>query len=390
MTVLVGSTSEGTGTDFASSDHTAAWGFVATASGLAKKLWINPKVDNVGESIKVGIYANDVGDVPGARLGVAGPFTIPAGTGPYAFDISSLGISIVSGTRYHLAIRDAGANYNFQGTAAAAAYYERNADFIDPFNTGAPGGFRVAIWVEDVLAALPVAAAAGAADPGTVTSGAAWDMACPATVAAGEILIAHISCRDLTTNPSPPAGWTLLGGPFATTVGRHWIYGKIADGTEDGTTISFGTQAVTVNRSGRVYSFSGNNWTGSDISNIVIGINHESGTASTVTDRQVQTAYDKCLACQFVKVDDNNTIGPFTGETGGDWTEAFAEVSNNLGTGWMAQLQVAPITSAGTIINGGSVVMSAADPWGVIGCYIRPPDEGAPPAADTDNFFAFI
>lgn len=220
--------------------------------------------------------------------------------------------------------------------------------------------------------ATPAFGSAGAVDAGTVTSGAAWDPACPASVDPGDILIAHISCRDLVTDPVTPTGWVQLTLPISTTTGRHWLFGKIADGTEDGAAVSFGIQAVSVNRSGRIYRFIGNDWTGQNILDMVLGFASASGTVAAVADQSVTTPRANCLALNFIKVDDNNTIGPFTGETGGDWTEPVAEASNNLGTGWMAQLQTAQMASAGTI-NGGSVTMSAADPWSVIGCYIREP-----------------
>lgn len=391
MTVLVGSTSEGVAVDFVSAGATGAWSFVASASGLAKRLWLNPKVSNApGETLRVGIYADNGAGLPGALLGATGTFTIPAGLGPYSFDISSLNISIVSGTRYHLALRDP-QNFDFQGTSSAGAYRETLAvDFPDPFASSAASNVRLAIWVEDTVDVPAQFGTAGAIDAGTITSGAAWDPECPTPVETGDILIAHISCRNLTITPTTPAGWTLLTGPHATSVGRHWLFGKIAVGNEDLNAISFGTQATVNNRSGRIYRFIGSDWTGQDITQIVLGFAHGTGTVAAVADTGVTTTVDKCLALNFIKAEDNNTIGPFTGETGGDWTEAVAEASNNLDTGWMAQLQTATMMTAGTI-NGGTVTMSAADPWGVIGCYIRPPIPATPPpSGDTDNFFAFV
>jgi hypothetical protein len=207
---------------------------------------------------------------------------------------------------------------------------------------------------------------------GTNTSGAAWAPVCPATVDAGDILIAHISCRDLVTNVVVPAGWTELDHARSSTAGRAWVFGKIADGTEDGAAISFGTQAVNVNRSGRIYRFTGNDWTGQDVGLVVTGWTATSGTGSTINDVGITTASDSCLALHFIKIDDNNTLGDFTGETGGNWVEAVAEYSNNLTTGVTLQLQTAAMPTAGTI-DGGTVVQSAADPWVITGCYIREP-----------------
>lgn len=219
---------------------------------------------------------------------------------------------------------------------------------------------------------LPTFGSAGAVDAGTITSGAAWDPVCPAVVNAGDLLIAHVSCRNLTSTPTTPAGWTLLTGPHATSVGRHWLFGKIADGTEDGAAISFGTQAVAVNRSGRIYCFTGNDWTGQNVADIVLGFAHGTNTGTQIADTAVTTPIANCLACNFVKSEDNNSVVAFTGETGGDWIEAVAEATNNIGTGWTAQLQIADMASPGTI-DGGTLSTSLGDPWGNIGCYIREP-----------------
>ena len=104
--------------------------------------------------------------------------------------------------------------------------------------------------------AAPAFAAAGAM-VGTATSGAAHNVPCPATVNAGELLIAHLSYEGTTVAPTDPSGWTLLSGPHGAATMRQWIYGRIADGTEDGTNVNFGSPANTNNRYGRIYSFSG-------------------------------------------------------------------------------------------------------------------------------------
>src|SRR5688572_17803819 len=86
----------------------------------------------------------------------------------------------------------------------------------------------------------------------TETSGAALSPACPATVDAGDILILQTAWEGTTTAPSDPAGWTPLFGPqdvgTATVVARHWVYGKIADGSEDGAAVALGSPAVTTQR----------------------------------------------------------------------------------------------------------------------------------------------
>ena len=107
----------------------------------------------------------------------------------------------------------------------------------------------------------------------------------------------------------------------------------------------------------------------------------ENGTAGTVvngsgrpprspTPASSRLGADR-LALQFVGVDDDNPLGPFTGMSGGTWAEAVAEFASATGTDGAIQLQTATIASAGTI-DGGSFTMAAADNWGVIGFALMP------------------
>ena len=81
------------------------------------------------------------------------------------------------------------------------------------------------------------AGASTAVNPSSLTP------ACPATVDANDILIAHVQYTGTTNTPSTPDGWTLLSGPVGVGTGtptaRTWAFGRIADGTEDGATVKF-------------------------------------------------------------------------------------------------------------------------------------------------------
>src|SRR3989304_1304440 len=97
---------------------------------------------------------------------------------------------------------------------------------------------------------------------GVTTEASSGDLnpTCPATVDAGDVLIAHVAYEGVATTPSTPADWTLLttdGYVMGANLYKHWIFGKIAIGDEDSDAISFGTPAVTTMRTGRIYSFSG-------------------------------------------------------------------------------------------------------------------------------------
>jgi len=219
-----------------------------------------------------------------------------------------------------------------------------------------------------------MAVAYKSAGTGTATeaSGGNLNPTCPATVDANDILIAHVAYEGTTTTPSTPTGWTLLGGPYTVEAAyRHWVFGKIADGTEDGTAISFGTPAVTTMRTGRIYSFSG--YVSGTISELVPPASF--AHLSNATDPQmptVTTTVTGALAVACVYQADDNAQASATGETGGDWTEAVAEYTQLATTPDSALgLQTCTPTGDPGTVTGGSI-STANDPCGVIGFEIRP------------------
>lgn len=229
---------------------------------------------------------------------------------------------------------------------------------------------------------MAIAYSSQGAGAGTETSGATLNLVCPATVNTNDILIAHTIWLDVTNAPSTPSGWTLLYGPQnlgdTTVVGRHWVFGKIADGTEDGATIGFGTAGGTNGRYGRIYSFTG--WVSGTITQVVPSASftftvHE-------TDPQmptVTTTIAGARAVALVAQDDNNAIASATGESGGDWTEAVAEyTSTTIGVqGCMCQIQTCVPTADPGTVSGGTAA-TTDDQCGVIGFEIR---ESALPTA---------
>lgn len=203
----------------------------------------------------------------------------------------------------------------------------------------------------------------------TETSGAALSPLCPATVDAGDILIAHVFWEGTATAPSTPGTWTLLHGPelIQTTIARHWVFGKIADGTEDGAAVAFGNPAVTTQRAARVYSFSGR--TDGTITQLVSGF----AATSHATDPQmptVTTTEAGNLAVALVAQNDNNAFTAPTGETGGDWVEAVAEYTVALTPGFSIGIETCTPTADPGTVTGGSMA-TTNDPCGVIGFQIR-------------------
>mgnify|MGYP001557776066 FL=1 len=209
---------------------------------------------------------------------------------------------------------------------------------------------------------------------GTESNGAQLALVCPATINSGDILIAHIVKLDTSTSPSTPAGWTLLYGPVdvgaTSPTGRAWVFGKVADGTEDGATVNWGTTGGTAGRYGRIYRFLGR--TAGNIENICRGF-ASSTSDSDPTAPAVTTHITGSLAVALVAQDDNNSIDAFTGETGGDWTEAVAEyTSTSIGAqGCMCQLQTATPTADPGTMSGGTY-NTGNDKTSVIGFEIAP------------------
>lgn len=221
---------------------------------------------------------------------------------------------------------------------------------------------------------MAVAYKSAGAGVSTEASGGALSPLCPATVDAGDVLIAHVFWEGTTTAPSEPAGWTnLTPTPYVieTTIARHWVFGKIADGTEDGAAVAFGAPAVTTQRAARIYSYSGR--VSGTIAQIVNGFVHQ----SHATDPQmptVTTTKTGALAVALVAQNDNNTSTSATGETGGDWTEAVAEYVAALTPGLQLQMQTCVPTGDPGTVTGGTVA-TTNDPCGVIGFQIMPSED---------------
>src|SRR5688572_17620335 len=141
----------------------------------------------------------------------------------------------------------------------------------------------------------------------TTVSATALQPLCPATVNLNDILIAHLCYRDTSTSFATPGNWTLLAGPESagsTPTGRHWIYGKIADGTEDGAAVNFGGTGTTIVRHGRIHSFTG--YVSGLITDVVVGINHAAGTSTAVPDTGVTTTVADAMAVGLIYVTDDN------------------------------------------------------------------------------------
>jgi hypothetical protein len=129
--------------------------------------------------------------------------------------------------------------------------------------------------------------------------------------------------------------------------------------------------------SGLIYEFSGVS-TGTTITQVGENVGGSGGgswrqLADTDTDLlapDVVTSGNRELAVAFVHLRGAQSLGDFTGETGGDWTEAVAEYSHSTGNGATLQLQTASMLTAGTL-TGGTITITSAS-WGVVALALIP------------------
>lgn len=214
---------------------------------------------------------------------------------------------------------------------------------------------------------MAIAYKSAGAGAGTETSGAALSPACPAAVDANDILVAHVVYLDNTTNPTLPAGWTLLfpdptditvgsGLGTGTPTGRAWAFGKIAVGDEDGDAISFGTNGGTSGRLARIYSFSG--YVSGTITDVIPAASFTANSSEQDPVIQaVTTTVAGAKAVALVSQDDDNSHAGLGDVTGGTWAEAVADyVNTTVGAqGAKLQIQVGTPTSDPGTISGGTV-----------------------------------
>lgn len=217
-------------------------------------------------------------------------------------------------------------------------------------------------------------AGAGAAAGSGTTIGVPY----PATVAAGDVLVAHVSARA-ASGVTTPAGWTLVPSSSINSGGRSAAFYKVADGTETGSlTVTFtgsggfGSNGIW----GRMYRFTGGT--------TVEGGGSEGNTATVVPDHSVTTSAGGRLAVNLVMVARVETLAAFTGMTGGTWSEPVAEYTDATGGAITLQIETAPITGATTINGGSQSIGGASVAYSVIGFAILPPTIAVRQATETD------
>lgn len=212
--------------------------------------------------------------------------------------------------------------------------------------------------------AAPVFESAGAGVSNAAGIGTTLTPACPSTVNSGDCLLLHCQNWDDTQTVATPGGWTKISGPNDFTPVRAYLFGRLATGTEGGTTVSVVWSGSANEHAARIYRFSGNALS----STFWEALNFAADVGSIVLDTGVTTLGTDRLALNVVGLDHATAIGPFTGQSGGTWAEATPEYAANALT---LQLQTATIAAAGTI-NGGSVTIGVSSRALIYGLAILP------------------
>lgn len=214
--------------------------------------------------------------------------------------------------------------------------------------------------------ASPVFAAAGSA---SASQGGNPTPGFPTGISSGSLLLLHVLTSDNAV-PTTPSGWTSI---VAASLwgGRSTVFAKSANGTESGTLTIVSNVGATALAFARIYRFEG--WLNdATITNNFEGFSTSNNSSSPITDAGVTTLGVDRLAVQFVHVGNDVALASFTGETGGDWTEAVAEATTTVASDGTLQLQTASLASAGTIDGGSTSFSPTSAGWGIHGFAIKP------------------
>jgi FlaG/FlaF family flagellin (archaellin) len=137
----------------------------------------------------------------------------------------------------------------------------------------------------------------------------------PPDLEAGDLILLQIGIRDTSSIPNTPSGFTQLYGPDYAGSGRQWIYYKFSDGTETGPlpiSVSGSYESVI----SIMYAF---RYVAQPPNTFAENPSITADDATTITAPTVTTS-PRGLALAFIYAMDNQEIGDFDGETGGDWT----------------------------------------------------------------------
>ncbi len=230
--------------------------------------------------------------------------------------------------------------------------------------------------------ASPTFAAAGA---GAASVSGSVAVPYPSSLVSGDLLVLHLATRGMGAL-SVPSGWTSLTSNTSATNVKEFALYKWSTGTETGTqNVTFLGGFASRGEFGRMYRFSNPKQTSP-----FEGTGSSTGTSATIADQTVTTTAASRIAVNLVALASNQTIGAFSGESGGTWVEAVSEYNSASGLGITMQLQTADMPSTGTI-DGGTVSVGTSGDFVVIGFAILPTPALTPTmgeVTETDTVFS--
>lgn len=305
--------------------------------------------------------ADTSGSIPGAVTTVANCLVLAACSS--GFDVAGDGTAEFSGwananlTNIVEQIDNTESSGNGGGIGVASGSYAGPGDYgatdVTLANASLKGMLSLAVapWTG------PYFDNAGA---GAGTTGTTLTLPYPTGIAAGDMLIASIACSDKDDTFTMPSGWALITAAEQADANwqKHSAIYKVADGTESGN-LSVTVTTVTANEGqvGRIYLFKGCSPQAPHAPSTVVSV----AASTTVSAPSVTTTEPRELAIALVYIGSDTASVDFTGESGGDWTEALAEYTLNAGFGIShnLQMQTAVLASAGTISGGTFTITSA-------------------------------
>lgn len=180
-------------------------------------------------------------------------------------------------------------------------------------------------------------------------------------VSAGDLLIAITVCRGSTsTGPitDDSLTWTSLSSQGSGTTMMTTVWYKIATGSESGTSsFSWSASGSGLEALAVIIKITGN--ASSGVIDGSAGTN--SGSSTTPSPASLTTAGTFELALCVITYRNGNTCTDITGESGGDYAEAFAELKGTL-SATSIDVQTATMNAAGTI-SGGTATLGASTIW---------------------------
>lgn len=191
----------------------------------------------------------------------------------------------------------------------------------------------------------------------------------PSSPVFGRLLVlrfSHITSGDqLSATYDVPGDWTFR---FLDTQNnmRHWVYSKVADGTETGTV----TITVTGGISGAPHFAAIDMYSGVDTTTNhgIYGGAFSGGNSATIADAGVTTTTQGALVVNYVSLSNVSTaLGDFAGETGGTWT-----MIADGGDASVPRSQIATSSVNTGTIDGGSYDATASGSWIVRGFALAP------------------